>query len=148
MESADDLLESFKYEKSTSSTNSSSTAHRFGNKSRNMFFMRHAAAPRNLRFIYDINGYMICSMNENEYKLPPNLKPLRSLNLSHRLMNNVQTKQRKLTDPEFNIDFSSHSTQDFLNSYRQHITPYKRKQIILPPIPFWSRQGYIGRSPI
>lgn len=147
MESTDELLESFKYEKSTSSNNSSSTTHRFGNKSRNMFFVRHAAVPRNLRFIYSINGTMVCSMSENEYKLPPNLKPLRSLNLSHRLLNKAQDdKHRKLTDPEFNIDFSSNSTQDFLNSYRQQITPLKRKQIILPPIPFWSRQGYIGKN--
>lgn len=146
MESTDELLESFKYEKSTSSTSSSSTAHRFGNKSRNMFFVRHAAAPRNLRFIYDINGYMICSMADNQYKLAPNLKPLRSLNLSHRLLSKAQTNQRKLTDPEFNIDFSSDSRQDFLNSYRHHITPQKRKQIVLPPIPFWSRQGFIGTS--
>jgi hypothetical protein len=140
----DELLESFKNEKSTSSANSSSNVHRFGNKSQNMFFVRHAAAPRNLRFIYNINGYMICSMTDNEYKLPPNLKPLRSLNLSQRLLSKDQTKQRKLTDPEFNIDFSSHSAQDFINSNRQHIQPHKRKQIILPPIPFWSRQGYIG----
>ena len=46
-------------------TSSSIAENRFGRKSRNMFFIRHTAHPKNLRFITACGGIQVCSMKED-----------------------------------------------------------------------------------
>ncbi|CAF1075465.1 unnamed protein product [Brachionus calyciflorus] len=43
-------------------------------KNNNMFFIRHAAHPRNLKFLTGIDGTMVCSIKEDNYTLPDDMK--------------------------------------------------------------------------
>ncbi|CAF0797225.1 unnamed protein product [Rotaria sordida] len=106
----------------------SPTRNRFGQLSKNMFFARHVAQPRYLRFITGAAGQRVCHVREAPLRLPIPIvndftKPL-------------------MSDPHFRLEFSPNSyNETLLQSYANKIQPKKRRERLLPPMPGWNPSG-------
>jgi hypothetical protein len=128
---------------------SSNNTNRFGARSRNMFFVRHTAAPKNLRTIFGVNGNLVCSINENEYKLSENVKRkiecmFKTPSISRLNTDTDQPKQDFITDPKYKLRFNSDYNRELLNSYMKYIQPKNVKERILPPIKHWTATYSLG----
>ncbi|CAF4089385.1 unnamed protein product [Rotaria sp. Silwood2] len=106
----------------------SQAQNRFGQLSKNMFFARHVAQPRYLKFITGASGQRVCHVREEPLCLPIPIA-------------NEYTKPL-MSDPRFRIEFSSHShNETLLQSYANKIQPKKRRERLLPPMPGWNPSG-------
>jgi hypothetical protein len=128
---------------------SSNSTNRFGAKSRNMFFVRHTAAPKHLRTIFGVNGNLVCSINENEYKLPENVKRkiedmFKTPSLNKLNIDSQQPRQDYITDPKYKLRFNSDYNRDLLNSYMKYIKPKNIKERVFPPIKHWTATYTLG----
>ncbi|CAF1201324.1 unnamed protein product [Rotaria magnacalcarata] len=106
---------------------------RFGQLSKNMFFTRHVAQPRFLRFITGASGQRVCHVREQPLALPISTTgdPTKSL----------------MSDPRFCIDFAPQSyNETLLRSYANKIEPKKRRERLLPPMPGWNPTGTVKFS--
>ncbi|CAF4535056.1 unnamed protein product [Rotaria sp. Silwood1] len=101
------------------------TRNGFGQLSKNMFFARHVAQPRYLRFITGAAGQRVCHVREEPLRLPI---PIAS-----------EYTKPLMSDPRFRIDFSPQSYNEILlQSYSNKIQPKKRRERLLPPMPGWN----------
>ena len=128
---------------------SSNSTNRFGARSRNMFFVRHTAAPKHLRTIFGVNGNLVCSMNENEYKLPENVKRKIEAMFKTPSINKLNTDSHQprveyITDPKYKLGFNSDYNKDLLNSYMKYIKPKNLKERVFPPIKHWTATYSLG----
>jgi hypothetical protein len=125
-----------------SSTDSNNSVNRFGAKSRNMFFVRHTAAPKHLKTIVGIDGVQVCSMKENEYKLPNELKQ----KIFFQNNNNFKAQSREdyITDSKYKIAFNNDHNQKLLNNYVNYLRPKNLKERIFPPIKHWTATYHLG----
>ncbi|CAF4597437.1 unnamed protein product [Rotaria socialis] len=106
---------------------------RFGQLSKNMFFTRHVAQPRFLRFITGASGQRVCHVREQPLALP--------------ISTTGDLTKSLMSDPRFCIDFAPQSyNETLLRSYANKIEPKKRRERLLPPMPGWNPTGTVGES--
>jgi hypothetical protein len=134
-------------------TSSSIAENRFGRKSRNMFFIRHTAHPKNLRFITACGGIQVCSMKEDNYNLPDNVleqikqSTLSAASINPSILTNQKSIENYISDPKYALKFDSNSSsynQDLLKKYEKKIVVKNRKERILPPIRHWTSTYMLG----
>ncbi len=132
---------------SVSNNNSSNAVNtsidnRFGTKSRNMFFIRHTAHPRHLRFVTGVGGIQICAMKEDNFALPDSV--MESIRTS--TLGVVQkTLEPYISDPKYALKFDSSSYhQELLKKYEPKVVAKNRRERVLPPIRHWTSTYMIG----
>ncbi|CAF0879687.1 unnamed protein product [Didymodactylos carnosus] len=102
-------------------TEQARTSSRFGQLSKNMFFARHVAQPRYLKFITGTAGVQVCCVRDDAVQFPP--KP------------SADFVKSLLSDPRVTIDFPPNSYNEaVLKAYAEQKQPKKRSERRLPPI--------------
>lgn len=94
------------------------------NASHSMFFIRHTAHPKHLKFLKCADGNMIYSMKESEEDVNSNRKDdyqFRGLNFIY--------------DPKYSLNFQTNiKNKQLLEKYKHLLHPNSRKETILPPL--------------
>ncbi|CAF0786329.1 unnamed protein product [Didymodactylos carnosus] len=93
-----------------------------------MFFARHVAQPRHLKFITGTAGMQVCCVRDDVVPYPSK--------------STVDPAKSILSDPRLIIDFPPNSYNEaLLQAYTERIQPKKRRERLLPPIPGWTASG-------